>query len=148
MKPFEELEVLVDKVMADLKWITKEDLEYKASPKKWSKKEIIGHLIDSGQNNIQRFIRAQYEETPTIQYDQDQWVFHNTYQTFPTENLMELFKQTQLQIVHMWRHFSEDQAMKTCYFGKEKCTLRYILSDYLDHFKHHVKQLFDSSYDI
>src|SRR5947209_19087401 len=34
------------------------DWTYKAGPNKWSKKEIIGHLIDSAQINLQRFVRS------------------------------------------------------------------------------------------
>ncbi len=33
---------------------------------KWSKKEILGHLIDSCMINYQRFIEAQFEENPHI----------------------------------------------------------------------------------
>ena len=36
----------------------------------WSKKEIIGHLIDSAVTNHQRFVRSQFEEVPKITYDQ------------------------------------------------------------------------------
>ena len=31
------------------------------SPSKWSKKEILGHLIDSAANNHQRFMRLQLQ---------------------------------------------------------------------------------------
>lgn len=37
---------------------------------KWSKEEILGHLIDSATNNHQRFVRAQFESDPEIVYDQ------------------------------------------------------------------------------
>jgi len=47
---------------------------HKPSPSKWSKKELIGHLIDSAHNNLRRFIVAQYEEKPLIKYAQDYWV--------------------------------------------------------------------------
>ena len=44
---------LMDFLQADL--LTK-NWNYKAGPNKWSKKEIIGHLIDSAQINLQRFV--------------------------------------------------------------------------------------------
>jgi len=43
---------------AGLEYISKcseSELAQKPTPEKWSKKEIIGHLIDSGLNNLQRF---------------------------------------------------------------------------------------------
>ena len=48
--------------------------EYKASSEKWSKKEIIGHLIDSAMINLQRFVRCTYEENFKLTYEQVEWV--------------------------------------------------------------------------
>ena len=45
----------------------------KPAPNKWSKQEILGHLIDSAVNNHQRFVRTQFQDVPHIPYDQDQW---------------------------------------------------------------------------
>ena len=45
------------------------------APGKWSKREILGHLIDSAANNHQRFVRAQ--QSPRLEfprYAQDDWV--------------------------------------------------------------------------
>jgi hypothetical protein len=63
------LQDLLDVVPAKLSRIKDTDFVYKPAPDKWSKKEILGHLIDSAANNHQRFIRAQYENIPTIVYD-------------------------------------------------------------------------------
>ena len=52
---------------------------FKPSPQKWSKKEILGHLIDSATNNHHRFVRVQFEDKPAIYYDQDMWVYYNYY---------------------------------------------------------------------
>src|SRR5580693_8174910 len=51
--------------------IGEEDFSYKSDPSKWSKKEILGHLVDSAQNNIRRFVVSQYEDIPKIVYQQD-----------------------------------------------------------------------------
>ena len=45
------------------------------APGKWSKKEIVGHLIDSAANNHGRFVRAQLQDDLVFAgYDQDAWV--------------------------------------------------------------------------
>lgn len=49
--------------------IGEEKMLLKPSIDKWSKKEILGHLIDSATNNHQRFVRAQFEMNPEIVYD-------------------------------------------------------------------------------
>jgi hypothetical protein len=42
---------------------------------KWTRKEILGHLVDSAANNHQRFVRVQVEN-PFLWpgYEQDAWV--------------------------------------------------------------------------
>jgi len=59
-----ELEALVNEYTPLMQAISEKDLAAKPAPNKWSKKEIIGHLIDSALTNSRRFIVAQYEENP------------------------------------------------------------------------------------
>jgi hypothetical protein len=56
----------------------------KPAPDRWSKKEILGHLIDSAANNHQRFVRAQ--GTPRLEfpgYEQEFWVATQAYASAP-----------------------------------------------------------------
>ena len=66
------------------------EMNTRRSPEKWSKKEILGHLIDSGINNLQRFTEIQFEERPYIlrTYNQDELVKANSYQTSETSEIM------------------------------------------------------------
>ena len=52
---FEELLKTVPKRLVDL---ADDAVSHKPAPNRWSKKEILGHLIDSAANNHQRFVRA------------------------------------------------------------------------------------------
>src|SRR5690349_659724 len=74
-----------------LEALTDETYAWKPHPHKWSKKEILGHLVDSAQNNIRRFIVAQYEDVPVIGYQQDLWVKYAGYQDYPTADLIRLW---------------------------------------------------------
>ena len=69
----QNIEQLVDGFLSA---ITKQgiDWEYKPNPDKWSKKEIIGHLIDSATNNLHRFVRCTYEQEFKLIYAQNEWV--------------------------------------------------------------------------
>ena len=68
-----QLTNLCDTIPAKLKLITEEEFGSKPFATKWSKKELLGHLIDSAANNHQRFVRAQFE-VPVVYYNQDLWV--------------------------------------------------------------------------
>ena len=43
---------------------SEEELRRKPAPNKWSKKELLGHLIDSAANNHHRFIKIQFLPAP------------------------------------------------------------------------------------
>ena len=73
----------------------------KPFPDKWSRKEILGHLIDSAGNNLQRFIRTQYEDEPSIIYDQDTWVRLNNYQEATLSKLIDLWRLLNEQILRI-----------------------------------------------
>ena len=50
------------------------DASVARAPGKWSRKEIVGHLIDSAANNHARFVRAQRTDHLLFEgYDPDAW---------------------------------------------------------------------------
>jgi len=65
------LNKIVDDHLPSLRTVSIEKFHFKPSPARWSKKEILGHLVDSAQNNIRRFVVAQYDERPKIVYNQN-----------------------------------------------------------------------------
>ncbi|NBB30802.1 hypothetical protein [Cellulophaga sp. BC115SP] len=52
----ESLSHRIDLVSAYWQSQSEESLSLKSSSEKWSKKEVLGHLIDSAQNNVRRFV--------------------------------------------------------------------------------------------
>ena len=114
----------------------------KPAPNKWSKKEILGHLIDSAANNHQRFMRLQLQAEISLPgYDQDDWVRLNRYQ-----------QRTWNEIVTLWsaynRHLAsvieslDDSALGHVWHAPDgDVTLEFIASDYVRHLKHHLAQI-------
>ena len=125
-----------------LRNINEEKFSRKPSPVKWSKKEIIGHLIDSAQNNIRRFIVAQYEDTPTITYNQDTWVAINNYQHTDSSVVIELRYLVNKQIAGILQNTSAEAAQCTCKTG-EVHTIEWLAEDYIKHLKHHMHQVLE-----
>ena len=114
----------------------------KPAPNKWSKKEILGHLIDSAANNHQRFMRLQLQTEISLPgYDQDDWVRLNRYQ-----------QRTWNEIVTLWsaynRHLAsvieslDDSALGHVWHSPDgDVTIEFIASDYVRHLKHHLAQI-------
>ena len=69
------------------------ELSKKMRPEKWSKKEVLGHLIDSAINNLQRFTEIQYESQPyrLRTYNQNELVKINDYQNSELKDIVELW---------------------------------------------------------
>src|SRR5215831_7358833 len=103
------LQYLCDTIPLLLKAIPEQDFSNKPSPKKWSKKEILGHLIDSAANNHQRFVRGQFAphtELPT--YQQEQWVATQSYTTESWPDLVNLWLLYNRHLLHLLRHMPEN----------------------------------------
>ena len=139
-----ELETIINDYWPQLDRIPLDESGYKASPSKWSKKEIIGHLIDSAQNNIRRFITAQYEENPKIVYNQDLWVTKNDYQNYNLTDLVSLWQLLNKQIIHILRNMPAEMFQRTCQAGQIH-TIEWLAGDYIKHLKHHLHQVLNLS---
>src|SRR5690349_22511062 len=74
------------------------------APEKWSKKEILGHLIDSAANNHQRFVRLQLHSRVDLPgYDGDEWVRVQRYQNRPWSEIVDLWQMYNTQLAVLIR---------------------------------------------
>ncbi|MFN7117821.1 MAG: DinB family protein [Saprospiraceae bacterium] len=140
-----ELRDLIEQYAVHFLLYSEEDLSYKAAPDRWSKKEIIGHLCDSAQNNLQRFIRGQYyAEPPHIVYHQDEWVDLAQYQQYDVKQLVNLWAALNLHLAWVLDHMAIDNYGKMVDTGKysaEPHTLEWLAADYVNHLQHHLRQI-------
>ena len=140
----ENLQTIVGNYAGRLAALPEEKYSYKPRPEKWSKKEILGHISDSAQNNIRRFVVGQYEENPTIVYRQDNWVAIAGYQHYPTADLVNLWKLLNLHICHILSNTSQEAAQRrvdTC--DAETHSIEWLAADYCNHLLHHLHQILE-----
>lgn len=149
-KTISRLEKILKEIPQQLLNISDNQFHAKPAPNKWSKKEIIGHLIDSAFNNYYRFIRAQHEDVPQVVYDQDEWNRLGAYQTLESEQVIQLWRQLNLQILHVLKNMVQENFSKTCNTGRETeelHSIEYLACDYVDHLEYHLHQVIES-YEI
>jgi len=132
-----QLSYLINSYLPLLNKIDEDEFAYKPFPLKWSKKEVMGHLIDSAQNNIRRFIIAQYEENPTIIYDQDKWVHLNNYQQQEPQMIIQFWYLLNKQIIEILENITDENSKRTSK-SEGIHTLEWLALDYVNHLKHHV----------
>lgn len=122
-----------------------ETLRLPIAPEKWSKKEILGHLVDSARVNLQRFLEAQHTSAPYIvrRYMQDELVKLNDYQNIPTLEIIQLWKSLNQQIANIFDRIPESELTKRVEIPHEDRVedLKFIMEDYVIHLEHHVKQI-------
>lgn len=109
----------------------------------WSRKQVLGHLIDSASNNHQRFVRASLQgalEFPG--YDQDGYVRVEAPHDAPWPLLLALWKNYNLYLAHVIAHLPASQLEARCRIGENECvTLKFLAEDYLTHLLHHLGQI-------
>src|SRR5579862_4532093 len=101
----------------------------------WSRKEIIGHLIDSASNNHQRFVRAALQNSLEFPgYEQDGFVHVQAAQEAPWVTLVALWASYNRYLAHVLAHLPEAKLDSPCRIGSnEPVTLRFLANDYLRH---------------
>jgi hypothetical protein len=126
-----------------MKTITEKEASKKEKQGKWSKKEIIGHLIDSAGNNQQKFVRLM--ETPTLSfvaYNQDYWVTAQRYCYADWIELITLWELANMHLAHIIKYTMPNRLHHEISIdGKGPYTLEFIMKDYVEHLKHHLKQI-------
>jgi len=109
----------------------------------WSRKQVIGHLIDSASNNHQRFVRASLQPSLDFPgYDQDGNVRVQAVQDADWALLVTLWAAYNRYLAHVIAHLPASKLDTVCSIGSnEPVTLSFLATDYLTHLLHHLRQI-------
>jgi hypothetical protein len=120
---------------------TEAESEERLSPERWTKKQVVGHLIDSASNNHQRFVRGQLASGQDFpRYDQDGWVRVQDYQSARCADLIALWRAYNTHLLHVAERMTGDGRRATCRVGGgAEVTLAWLFTDYMDHLEHHLR---------
>ena len=125
--------------------ISETDFNFKPDPEKWSKKEVLGHLIDSATNNHHRLIRGQFENVPVISYDQNQWNRLGYYQQIEVNQLIRFWASYNFQLLELIKLIPSNCLKRECNTGgSNNVTIEFLFNDYVSHLEHHLKQILGS----
>ncbi len=121
---------------------------------KWCPKEIIGHLLDSANNNLARFVRLQATDHLLFEpYAQEEWVGAQAYAEADWSALVELWSRYNVHIARVmdlvpddarFRPRKEHRPLGSTYAPLPADgipTLDWLMRDYVEHLKHHLRQI-------
>ena len=145
---------IVKNISPVLKEISDEVASQKPQPNKWSKKEILGHLIDSATNNHRRFVTANFKDDLIFEgYKQEEWVSTQNYQNRNWESLIDFWALFNFHISEVinqipnevknrvFTNHSFDQMAWQTVPKSNPSSLDYFIKDYVGHLEHHIKQI-------
>ena len=111
-------------------------------------RQIVGHMVDSASNNTHRIIHLQYQPNPNRFPDyankgnNDKWIAIQNFQEENWEDLVQLWKYTNLHYIHVVRNVNVEKLDNTWISALEnEVTLREMIKDYLRHFKLHLGEI-------
>jgi len=111
-------------------------------------KQIVGHLVDSASNNTHRIIHLQYQPSPLIYPDyanlgnNDRWIAIQNYQDEKWNELVQLWKYSNIHIVHVIKNVNPDKLNNEWITALNKnVSLKAMIIDYLRHFKLHLSEI-------
>jgi hypothetical protein len=138
-----ELHQVVEAASQSLRRIGDREASLGSAPGNWSKKEILGHLLDSAVNNHHRFVRAQQvKQLAFPAYEQEQWVSAQGYAECAWEELIDLWRLYNRHLAHVINRIPEEQLAVICVIGtNEPVSLGYLIQDYLVHIRHHLQEV-------
>jgi hypothetical protein len=128
-----------------LSQITEAESALIPAPGKWSKKQVLGHLIDSAANNHQRFVRGQLTDgLSLLGYAQNDWVDVQRYNHVPWNDLLALWKSYNQHLLHVIAQMPAEKLTNTMRVGEgEPATLEFLEEDYVRHLQNHLRQILD-----
>src|SRR5437763_16197319 len=116
-----ELNKTIETVTPWLKQLSEANASIRPAPDKWSKKEILGHLMDSASNNHQRFVRAALQgELAFPGYDQERLVELQRFQDLEWTFLVDLWIAYNRLLVHVLRNLPASAHQVTCQIAQFK----------------------------
>lgn len=148
------LRAVVGEALSGLRAIGDAQTTHAPAHGKWCPKEIIGHLLDSANNNLARCIRLQSTDHLLFEpYAQEEWMQAQAYANADWSELVELWARYNQHIARVMDLVPDDARLRP---RKEHRplgstyaplpadgipTLDWLMRDYVEHLKHHLRQI-------
>jgi hypothetical protein len=139
----EKLKSVIDMAEPRLRQVDAAQSSKPVLPGGWSRKQVMGHLIDSASNNHQRFVRAAQQASLEFPgYDQAGNVRLQAPQEADWALLVSLWATYNRYLAHVIARLPASKLETVCRIGSgEPVSLSFVATDYVAHMVHHLRQI-------
>lgn len=144
----QELLSLIEEWEPKLLSLSEEVLTTRQNKQQRTIKQIMGHMIDSATNNTHRIVHLQYQPSPLIYPDyanlgnNDRWIAIQDYKTENWNNLVQLWKYSNIHIVHVINRVNADKLNNEWITALNvKVSLKSMIQNYTGHIKLHLNEI-------
>jgi hypothetical protein len=116
------------------------DARTRFRPGGWTRREELGHLIDSALNNLHRFVRLQDGDLRFPGYEADAWVARGGHDSRPWSELVEEWTALNRHAVHLVSRMPRS-ALRHRWLDGDGATLAWLVVDYERHLRHHLGRI-------
>ena len=123
-----------------LERLTETQANYRYAPKKWSLKQIIGHITDHERIMVYRALRfSRKDQTSLPGYDQDLFVDNGFYDDLPFETILNDYKNVRQATLSFIKTLTPEKLKLTGTAWKYQLTVAEFLKATIGHEIHHIK---------
>jgi len=144
----EELLQLIEAWETKLLALPEDIITNRQNSQKRTIRQIVGHMVDSASNNTHRIVHLQYQTSPfaypnyASYGNNDRWIVIQHYQEEEWVNLVQLWKYSNIHVVHVMQHINPEKLENEWIADTNKTiTLKAMVIDYLRHFKLHMDEI-------
>lgn len=141
--PADDLASLVPAADARLRALDAAATAAPLRPGGWSRRQLLGHLVDSAVVNVARVVRASLEDGLALPgYDQDAWVRAQGYDAATWPDLRAWWLAANGHLLHVLRRVPAAAWAHRVTVGSDPATtLDGLAASYVAHLRHHLAQL-------
>jgi hypothetical protein len=139
----------IERLIVDVEYATggwsPKGWQKRRAPGKWSRVEIVGHLVDSARNNTERVVRALIVDSLVWPgYQQEEQVAVQHYHESVAAQTLVLWAGLNRHLAFVAGQVPDEKRSMRCHIGESwKVSLEELLLDYVAHMEHHLRQIFE-----
>ncbi len=118
--------------------LSQQDLDFAYGPAKWTRAQVIGHVIDTERVMAYRALCiAKGDKTMLPGFDQDEYMSKSNFESRPVASLVREFDFVRQANIEMFSSWGQEQLVRIGNANGSKCSVAALVSIIAGHLEHH-----------